>query len=325
MAAMKSMTAIEVARGSSIRSGRACGKVILAGEHAAVYGFPAVAVGIERGAIARVTPLDVGESQLTIGDIEPSDDDRLARAFGVVLADFAAASPTPALPVRVEIVTNLPAGSGLGSSAAIGVALIRALAPLAPEAEILRRAMLWEQVFHGNPSGLDAVIATRGGCHTFERGKKGISIRVPKRAYLCVGQSGAGASTKAMVDSVAALRIRAPELAQEVFNRIGALAGELAASLRSADFRGVGRLMRDNHALLQRLSLSTPAIDAMCERARSAGAHGAKLTGGGGGGCVVALCETVPEADAVLAAWRRASFDGFIAPIGPSDDARPSE
>ena len=75
--------------------------------------------------------------------------------------------------------------------------------------------------------------------------------------------------------------------------------------------------MRANHVLLRRLGISTPAIDVMCELARSAGAHGAKLTGGGGGGCVVALCATRLEADAVLIAWRRASFDGFIAPLGP--------
>jgi mevalonate kinase len=307
----------------AIRIGRASGKVILAGEHAAVYGFPAVAIALDHGAVARVMPTTEGSSRLRIDGIEPSAGGDLMRAFQRVLRDLANSSTstsTRASAFSVDVSTSLPAGSGLGSSAAIGVAIIRGLDPLASEPEILRRAMLWERVFHGNPSGLDAFIASRGGCWVFERGTEGLPVCVPRRAYLCIGQSGAGATTKAMVDSVAALRLRAPDYAGAALARIGAISVELAHSLGAGDVRHVGRLMRENHTLLQRLSLSTHAIDSMCERARSAGAHGAKLTGGGGGGCVVAICETEDEADAVLTAWQRASFDGFIAPIGPREE-----
>ena len=306
------------------RAGRASGKVILSGEHAAVYGFRAVAVGLERGAIARAIPLAAAPCQLRVGDLElrASDNHDLARAFVAVVETFAVTRAGRALlPVRVEVSTSLPAGSGLGSSAAIGVALIRALDPRASEAEVLTRAMVWERVFHGNPSGIDALVAARGGCFTFERGQGAVPIRLPRRAFLCIGQSGAGASTRAMVSSVAALRMRAPEIAEATFAAIGAISDDLARSLRAGDLREVGRLMRANHVLLRRLGLSTPAIDTMCELARLAGAHGAKLTGGGGGGCVVALCATRLEADAVLLAWRREAFDGFIAPLGAAREA----
>ena len=303
-----------------IRTGHASGKVILSGEHAAVYGYRAVAVGLERGAIARAIPLPTAPCELRVGDLElrVSDNHDLARAFVAVIESLAVTRiGRAALPVRVEVSTNLPAGSGLGSSAAIGVAIIRALDPRASEADLLTRAMVWERVFHGSPSGIDALVAARGGCFTFERGKVPVSITLPRRAFLCIGQSGAGASTKAMVSSVAALRANGPEIVDATFAAIGAISDALASALRLGNLREVGRLMRANHVLLGRLGLSTPAIDTMCELARSNGAHGAKLTGGGGGGCVVALCGTRLEADAVLLAWQRASFDGFITSLGP--------
>ena len=128
-----------------------------------------------------------------------------------------------ALPVRVEVSTTLPASSGLGSSAAIGVALIRALDPRASEADVLARAMVWERVFHGNPSGIDALMAARGGCFTFERGQPAIPINVQRRGFLCIGQSGAGASTKEMVSSVADQRVHSPEIAEATFAAIGAI------------------------------------------------------------------------------------------------------
>lgn len=294
-------------------TGRACGKVILAGEHAAVYGYRAVAIALDRGAAAHVTPLAAqGPSTLRLGELELTQRDGhdLARAFAGVLGR--------ARPVHVEVTTTLPPGSGLGSSAAIGVAIIRALDPGASENEVLERAMQWERVFHGNPSGLDAFIAARGGAFSFARGKKAIPIVVPERAFLCIGQSGAGASTKSMVDGVAAMHRRAPQVANDIFCSIGAVANELTRRLSAGELFEVGRLMTMNHALLQRLHVSTPAIDAMCIRACAVGAYGAKLTGGGGGGCVVALCATELERDAVLAEWKRGFFEGFATEIGPS-------
>jgi len=292
----------------------AFGKVILAGEHATVYGHPAVALGLDRGVHARVTRTDGDHSLLVIGThvVRDSDESDLARAFRAVIAPL----PPFALPIRIDIDTCLPAGSGLGSSAAIGVAVIRALDPRATEAEVLRRAMEWESVFHGNPSGLDATVAARGGCLLFERGKKPVSITVPRAAILCIGHSGETSSTRTMVESVAALHSASPEGAEMTLAAIGALSRNLARALKQGELREVGRLMRANHTLLRDLAVSTPAIDRMCDLARDAGALGAKVTGAGGGGCVVALCDARLAANAVLLAWEHAGFRGFTAPLG---------
>jgi mevalonate kinase len=292
---------------------RAWGKVILAGEHATVYGHPAVAVGLDRGARARVRRIEGDRSVLCIGtsEVQETDGNDLARAFSAVLET----APPFALPIRVEVDTRLPAGSGLGSSAAIGVAVVRAIDPRASEGDVLRRAMAWERVFHGNPSGLDALVAARGGCLYFERGKRVVALTVRREGFLCIGHSGSVASTRAMVDSVGALRKLSPDSVDVTLAAIGAISRSLARALRFGNLREVGRLMRANHGLLRHLGISTPAIDRMCELSRDTGALGAKVTGAGGGGCVVALCETRLAAEAVLLAWRSERFDGFVAPL----------
>ena len=183
---------------------RASGKVILFGEHAVVYGVPAIAVGIDRGATATARFSDeAGASTLRVGawGITIPGDDRetpLGRAFGdLVVASGVRGS------VIVEADTDLPPGAGLGCSAALGVAVARALEPDAGTDVIVERAGVWERVFHGNPSGVDAAVATLGGCVEFVRGAPVERVRVPGAFHLCVGHSGQASSTRSMVDAVA--------------------------------------------------------------------------------------------------------------------------
>src|SRR5262249_34386010 len=143
-------------------NGSAFGKVILLGEHAVVYGVPAIVVGIDRGATARAGAADEGggpsklvlsaegrEQSLTVLADATSD---LARAFSALLETCAVTAP-----VQVEASTELPAAAGLGCSAALAVAIVRALdawlgRPAASLDETIERAMAWEKIFHGNPS-----------------------------------------------------------------------------------------------------------------------------------------------------------------------------
>ena len=299
-------------------SGRGAGKVILLGEHAVVYGVPAIAVGIERGARAWTTNAG-GERgkpatlSIPTWDIFVNERDSvvLAQAFRALLDATRSESVGALEGVALEADGDLPPGGGLGSSAAVGVAIARALDPSATVSAIERRVMEWERVFHGNPSGIDAAVAARGGCIHFTRGGPIESVQVPSGLHLCIGHSGMGSSTKAMVELVSNRLAQNPTLVEKSWSGIRSLVGNARLALQSGDLRALGKLLDLNQMILSGLFVSTAEIEELCGLARSAGALGAKLTGAGGGGCVVALTESAEGAVPILSAWKRAGYDGF--------------
>jgi mevalonate kinase len=301
-------------------AGQACGKVILLGEHAVVYGVPAIAVGIDRGVRAQAFPLDSGPSRLHVRgwNLTVVDDDShdLGRAFRALLDAARAATPS-FRPHSVDVEAHLPPGGGLGCSAAMGVAIARALEPRLGPAAIQDRAMVWEQVFHGNPSGVDAAVSARGGCVLFRKGSKLEPVRSRGAIHLCIGNTGTASSTKSMVEAVARLRARKPDAVDKSFEAIRALVHSARLAIEAGDRQTLGRLMDINQSLLGDIVVSTPEIEELCRVARVSGALGAKLTGAGGGGSVVALVPTQAVAEAVLAAWKTAGFQGFATHVAP--------
>jgi mevalonate kinase len=293
----------------------ACGKVILLGEHAVVYGVPALAVGIERGveAVAHVaTPaaIQIGDRTALAGD--GSD---LGAAYLALLTALDASG------VAVDVILELPPGAGLGASAAIAVAAARAVLDLTQgQAEandtrrkelVLSAAAAWEGVYHGNPSGIDAAAAAQGGCIWFTKEAGVEPVVLARDLPLAVAIAGPPASTKDMVESVARLRERRPEVVNRALDGISSLVRNARLCIEAGDLSGLGKLMDFNQMLLAGLFLSTEGIEHACTVARAAGALGAKLTGAGGGGSVVALVEENP--DAVLQAWRDAGLECFAA------------
>lgn len=320
----------------------AYGKVILVGEHAVVYGVPAIAVGVNVAATAsaRVAP----QSSLTLGprrwDLGRRDGDAAAsgdaatpeaRAFSALVASVAGgASPLPEIEAEVQL--HQPSGVGLGASAAIAVALARAVSDAIgkpseqrPAAELLAAAQAWENVFHGKASGIDAATALHGGCLWFRMSEPAEPLRLTSALSLAVAVAGPAASTRVMVESVAALRQRDPQRFEHVLQSIHALVQEARVALLLGRWRELGALLDRNHRLLAELGVSTQALDAACERARAAGALGAKLTGGGGGGAVLALTEP-GGIERVLAAWREQGLHCFEAgvPAAAAPDPLPS-
>lgn len=306
--------------------GQAFGKAILLGEHAVVYGVPAIAVGLDRGARASATRLESGPSRLFVRGWNISvreDDERhdLGRAFRALLD--ASRLEMPLLDAHaVEVEASLPPGGGLGCSAAIGVAIARALDPRAGQDATLSRAMAWERVFHGNPSGVDAAVAARGGCVMFRRGEELEPIRARMPLQLCIGNTGIASSTKSMVEAVARLRRQSGARVDEAFDAIRSLVFAARQAIEGGDRVALGHLVNQNQALLGDLLVSTPAIEQMCQAARRAGALGAKLTGAGGGGSVVALVASSSIAEAVLDAWRREGLEGFATTVAQETRAR---
>jgi mevalonate kinase len=296
---------------------RAGGKAILLGEHAVVYGVPALVVGLDRGVEAVARRPDDATRSLRIGDgppVTPDDGSALGRALSALLDACSVDAP-----VALEATSALPIGAGVGSSAALGVACARALAetfalPTSPDLE-QQRALAWERVFHGNPSGIDTAAAALGGCLLYTRGSPPEPLRLRGPLTVALAYSGQSASTKKMVEGVARLRERRPELFDKQLDGIRSLVGNARLALEAGDLVGLGKLMDLNQMILSGWMLSTGEIEELCAAAREAGALGAKLTGAGGGGCVVALCGDSPEA--ILEAWRKAGYEGFASAVVP--------
>jgi mevalonate kinase len=296
----------------------ASAKVILFGEHAVVHGRVAVAAALDRGARATAS-FDAARSVLELepwGRVSYADDaeDEVGRAYAAVLE----ASGVDA-PVRTRASVDVPGGAGLGCSAAIGVAVVRAVADARAESidddEVARRATAWERVFHGNPSGVDVAIAARGGLLAFKKGEPPRPLYPPFEVPIAVAFTGECSSTKSMVEHVARQLARRPSVVERSLDAIDVLAKKGAAAIEAGMWHELGRLMDLNHSLLAALMLSTEKLERACDLARRAGASGAKLTGAGGGGCAIALAPA--GAAPIVEAWRAEGYECFEARIGP--------
>ena len=299
-------------------NGRAAGKVILLGEHVVVYARPALAAGLALGLEVRV---ERGGGPLAVRTDVPSlaADERPV----TLVREAAAALGIAHDGLRVEVRSELPAGTGLGSSAALSVAVLRALAAAAGRrlalAEELALGRRLEAIFHGNPSGIDPAAAVLGGCFRFTRGEPPMvtPLRMPRPLPLVVAYTGRGRSTGSVV---AALRARweSDRAAYERrFDEVAGLVAEGAAAVESGDVVGLGRAFDENQRLLEVLGVSAPEVESLVAAARSAGAFGAKLTGGGGGGAVIAVAA---EPERVAAALRGAGAQTMVAVIGAAEE-----
>ncbi len=291
------------------------GKIILLGEHAVVYGTGAIAAGITRGAeasarLARETTLQLDGHPIELREGE------LGRAVTALLQHLGA----PAM--ELEATLHIPAGSGLGASAALGVALARAVAGAlgvrggeeAQDPAVVRDAVeAWERVFHGNPSGIDAAASAMGGCLYFKRGLPPEPLTVGRTLHLAVAVAGPPASTSRMVEGVAKLRSQHPEAVDQTLDAIGSLVASGRRCLQEGDLSGLGHLLDMNQRLLASLMVSTDELEAACRVARGTGALGAKLTGSGGGGCVLALSDG--PAEAIVDAWQSRGLRAFATTI----------
>jgi mevalonate kinase len=269
---------------------------------------------------AQARVLSEGPSRLRVRgweiEVDESDSHKdLARAFRALLD---VGRPPYALSVEAEV--ELPPGGGLGCSAALGVAVARAVEPNASLSRIADRAMAWERIFHGNPSGIDSAVAASGGCIQFEKGRGIETVRASGGFMLCIGHTGMASSTKSMVESVARMRARRPEVVDKAFDAIHSLVRNARLAIEAGDRFALGRLMDLNQMLLSGLFVSTPEIEQMCALARTAGAFGAKLTGAGGGGCVVALVNN-SSAERVLEAWRGIKVEAFVTRVAAPEGA----
>lgn len=280
-------------------SGAAPGKLILSGEHAVVYGYRAVAAAVSLRTTVTLTerpgPSGVDSSAIVDGRLWP-----------------ALATIVPAEGLGVGITSELPVGCGMGSSAALAVATLRALAAregrIPTFEELFERGFLPERVLHGTPSGVDHAVSALERVVVYKReGPEIQPISVPSPLRLVVADTGTPGDTAAMV---AGVRERAPHAA---LRSIGAVAEMVSAALQRGE--DPGPLLSENHRLLRKIGVSTPMLDAVCAAMEGAGASGAKLAGAGGGGVAFGAVTVATEA-AVLEAARRVAPRVFTVVVG---------
>ena len=234
--------------------------------------------------------------------VSPSGEEPLCKALGAMLAS--AALPTRG--IAIEATVHLPSGAGLGSSAALAAAVLRAIDSLQGvtrgDDDAHEATLAWERVFHGNPSGVDNAMALAGGVATFVRGEALLRIAPSAPVHLVIGDTGMPCSTKSTVEEVARQHARHPERTEKSFDAIATLVRNGRIAVETGDHRALGQLFDMNQHLLAGLMVSTSELEGLCRVARDAGALGAKLTGGGGGGCMIALASDADAAAKIASA-----------------------
>ena len=301
--------------------GRAAGKVILLGEHAVVYGRPALAAALGIGLEVEVRAAS-GPLRLETDRAELTDDARPLR----LVEEAAAALGLEPHGFVVRVRSALPPGAGLGSSAALAVAVLRALAAaagraLAPDEELALGRRL-EAIFHGHSSGIDPAAAARPGAGLFRfvRGEPPaitpLRIGAPLAVVIALGKRPRSTGT-----AVTGLRARweADRTRHEaLFDAIASVVDEGAGAAEAGDVRKLGLAFDRNQDLLRQLGVSAPEVEALIVEARAAGALGAKLTGGGAGGAVLAVAV---EPERLAVALRAAKVESIIVRVGAAEEA----
>ena len=281
-----------------LATGRACGKVILLGEHAAVYDKHVLALPLPDAIVARVSTMR-DSSRLVIPAWGIDQEISLSSVAGA--ADAAVALIMRKLQItgqhfHVDVEARIPAAMGLGASAAIAVAVIRAfdlqLGLGLDNRMVDALAFECEKLAHGTPSGIDNNLATycEPVLYTRSTASRTKPIQLSEVPPLVIASSGQRGITKDMVAGVAVRYAANRTLYDTIFNEIDELSVAGAIALRDRDYHALGAMMNVCHGFLNAIEVSTPELEKMVHIARANGAVGAKLTGAGGGGSVVALC-----------------------------------
>lgn len=289
-------------RAQTIRA-TAPGKIILFGEHAVVYGRPAIAVPLSQvRATAVVQPNEEAGVRLLAPDL--GIDTRLEAAgtenpIALAVAQVQQAAALAHLPpLTITVTSDIPIASGLGSGAAITAAIIRALAgyldltSIATDQWVSALTYEVEKFHHGTPSGIDnTVVAYEQPVYFMRRQPQNLiePFQIAQPLHLLVADTGVSSSTKAVVTAVRRAWQAHPQRFERIFDGCADIAVAGREAIQSGDQRSIGRLMSRNHELLVEMTVSSPELDQLVAAARTAGALGAKLSGGGRGGNMIAL------------------------------------
>lgn len=284
------------------------GKLMLFGEHAVVYNRPCIVTAVDQRIVVAVQPIENLVLEINAPDVgikgyqkkicSLSVDDNVpkgARFLETAVKSFFAKYNTQ-FGIKVNTQAGFSSEFGFGSSSAVTVGVLKALAEITGKKitnqELFDLSYQTIQEVQKTGSGFDLAAAIWGGTIYFKTGGEAIESLEVRKLPFVVGYTGVKADTPTLIRQVADLRKRDKRRIENIFDQIASLAEEAKQALMTRDWKRAGRLMNLNQELLEKLKVSTSKLMILIEAAREAGAYGAKLSGAGGGDCMIAL---VPE------------------------------
>ena len=277
--------------------GRAVGKIILFGEHAVVYGKPAIAIPVQglhtdvtisnnSNKTIQIHAKDIGLNS-SMENLSVENPIRQAIELSLI------AMKKESVGFDLSIQSTIPVASGMGSGAAVSVAIVKAFQNYFDFSlslnQINQIAYEVEKIHHGTPSGIDNTTITFEKPVYYQKEKPIGFLPVHGDYHFIIANSGVQASTKEVVLGVKNRFEKSPKKYQLFFDQIGLICENAKQSLQIGDVLRVGELMNENQTLLQEISVSSPILESLLNTAREAGAMGAKLSGAGVGGNIIAL------------------------------------
>jgi mevalonate kinase len=301
------------------------GKAIVFNEHFVVYNVPAIVSAIGRYTLAKVESINssgwrLNDNRKATPNYKESKIDQQKDSINRIVKKLDLDLSKNGVEIKLE--GNLYCASGIGASAASCVAIARALSEhfkleLSDE-EINDVAYEGEKGYHGTPSGIDNTASTFGGLIWFEKGENNVmdKIELHNPVEIVMGNTGKVADTTKAVAEVRERKERNPEKYKPIFDRAENIAYLAKNAFQNEDYKELGKLMNENHKLLQQIEVSSRELDFLVKLARDNGAYGAKLTGGGLGGNIIALTPGRELQEEVATAIEKEGFQTLKTVIG---------
>jgi mevalonate kinase len=309
------------------------GKTILFGEHAVVYGKPAIAAAVDKRVYVTIKEREDNRTHVRInelgisgylniqqGNIELDNCEKEEGILKYVLIALMKTGSKDGLEIIIKM--DIPVGAGLGSSAAITVATVKAASSFndikLTMDEIAKLAHQVELMVQGSASPIDTILSTYGGIVYLSRDAEIVKLDIDPEIPLVIGYTSKRGNTGELVESVRLKMEAAPQVMIPLFNSMEALTNGAREALTTGDHEMIGEFMNINHGLLDAIGVNTDELSRMVYVARKKGALGSKLTGAGGGGSMIAYCpgkvnEVIESINEFENAFKvRISADGVI-------------